>query len=1177
MSQFADFALLASLPSYGGAKILLAQRVLPGGPGPRVHLAMFGRSEPIARRVVAVATAAAQLQHPALARIHEVALFDGVVFGVSDPAEGVDLASLLVAEKARRRTPAIEVAVGVALSVARVIVALHETGDAWAADSRGAAGLATVFPGGLSPDLLFLDPQTGGVRLRLLASAAGDPAAPSTYRAPEGRPSMAGDVYSLGRLLMGLLAGDPHGLEVPRLASSSMIRFLPRLIDQRPDDRPTLADVVERLEAAMNELHTTPEQAVQAAVNGPYKHLVVDAMPGLEVPPHVVDEIRMRLPWTYGAVQRLFPSMAGMPGGNPMMGMMGGMMGMPGNPMMGGPMMGGPMMGGPMMGGPMMGGPMMGGPMLGGPMMGGPMLGGPMMGGPMMGGPMLGGPMLGGPMMGGPMALPAPQGAMPLTSEEGGAVFTDARPAEPKKRSGKTNPTMMIPDAKALLKPLPGGAAATVSIDDAYVVGRAEPQHTVMIDPSQFVPFQPAVPGAPWSPATFQPPPPPPPAKALLAAPSTPPSIPPLLGHGATVRPAPPSPSALSSPDVRLGTTVNAVLANQAAGVSAPAATALGASRSDSALVGALAGELDDDHDDEEEAAEEEHEDDERTMIAEQSSPPPPPPRPEPFPAPPQRQSPIDVSGAIDVDFDDERDARPRDDARNDLDDFDDENDDLDADSAADPLDADADLVDVAGESFQMIGDAGRTFDESDNPFRRATRMVPQQALQKPREPTLPSAESSVDGYDDDSGATEMVTPERVAALAQGRRRDPVTPAAPPPSMLLPPPAAPPRRATPPASTRSTGQPAVTARVDVDDDDGATQMVSPERMAALMRGAPSIGAPAPPASAAPSAAPSATTGAKTGRWPTSPAVAAVPSIIVEDDGASEEGGATQMVSPERLAEIMRSRRDEPERGPAPTTPIPPAAAARDNPRDAVRSDADLDDPAGATQMVSAERLAEIRRSGSRAADDPAAPPPAPRPETPPAGTSPAGTPRAGPPRPGTPSRGTPRASGGDPTPATTRPSTAAGTGPRPAATATPSTKPEAARPAAAPPATSAPPSSGAGAGPARPSSTTAPSAAKTPRAPSAGAPPPPPSSATAAAAPAPSRTGTTSLTIEAPDGARVLVNGTEVGIGRVVVDVAAGSRAIVKVMHAAYAPWSSVVEMGGRAKLRVRPQLKPKT
>lgn len=57
----------------------------------------------------------------------------------------------------------------------------------------------------------------------------------------------------------------------------------------------------------------------------------------------------------------------------------------------------------------------------------------------------------------------------------------------------------------------------------------------------------------------------------------------------------------------------------------------------------------------------------------------------------------------------------------------------------------------------------------------------------------------------------------------------------------------------------------------------------------------------------------------------------------------------------------------------------------------------------------------------------------------------------------------------------------------------------------------------------------------------------------------------------------MLVNGTEVGIGRVVVDVAAGSRAIVKVMHAAYAPWSSVVEMGGRAKLRVRPQLKPKT
>jgi hypothetical protein len=67
------------------------------------------------------------------------------------------------------------------------------------------------------------------------------------------------------------------------------------------------------------------------------------------------------------------------------------------------------------------------------------------------------------------------------------------------------------------------------------------------------------------------------------------------------------------------------------------------------------------------------------------------------------------------------------------------------------------------------------------------------------------------------------------------------------------------------------------------------------------------------------------------------------------------------------------------------------------------------------------------------------------------------------------------------------------------------------------------------------------------------------------------------LTIEAPDGARVLVNGTEMGQGCVVVELGASTRAIVKVLQTGCAPWSSVVEMGGRAKLRVRPQLKPKT
>jgi hypothetical protein len=117
VSHFADFALLASIPSYGGAEILRTVRVGPMGPGPRAHLALFGRSEVIARRVVSVAMAASGVQHPALARIHEVAVFDGVVFGVGDAAEGVDVSSVLASEKARRKAPPLEVGVGVVLSL----------------------------------------------------------------------------------------------------------------------------------------------------------------------------------------------------------------------------------------------------------------------------------------------------------------------------------------------------------------------------------------------------------------------------------------------------------------------------------------------------------------------------------------------------------------------------------------------------------------------------------------------------------------------------------------------------------------------------------------------------------------------------------------------------------------------------------------------------------------------------------------------------------------------------------------------------------------------------------------------------------------------------------------------------------------------------------------------------
>ena len=305
MSSFADFALLAAIPSYGGAEILRAQRVLPSGAGPRVHLALFGRSDAVARRVVDVASVAANVEHRAIARILEVGRFDGIVYGVAEPAEGVDAAALLVVDKTRRRAPPPELALGIALAVSRVIVALHESGDIWAAE--GAVGLSSVFPAGLGPDTIFLEPS-GAVRLRVLAAAAGDPRATSAFRAPDAAPSVAADVYSLGRLLMALLAGDPSGLEAPRLSvGSPLLRFLPRLLDARPDDRPEIHDVTERLETLLAELNTTPEQAVQQALAGPYRSLVVDAAAGFVPAPRVIDDIRARLSSIYAANQRLFP------------------------------------------------------------------------------------------------------------------------------------------------------------------------------------------------------------------------------------------------------------------------------------------------------------------------------------------------------------------------------------------------------------------------------------------------------------------------------------------------------------------------------------------------------------------------------------------------------------------------------------------------------------------------------------------------------------------------------------------------------------------------------------------------------------------------------------------------------------------------------------------------------
>ncbi len=304
MSTFADFALLAAVPSSGGIEILRAQRVLPTGPGPRVHLALFGRNEGMARRVVAAAHGGAAVMHPAIARIYEVGRFDGVVYGVGDPSEGLDLSSLMGGKKG----VAVELAVAVVASLARIAISVHDAGGP---GYRGPPlGFGAVVGGGLRIEAIFLEPS-GAVRLRPLAAAGVDPDAPSSFRAPEREASMADDVYALGRMLMALSSGDASGKTVPRLPSSSSLSALvSRMVHTQKAERPSLHDTVVRLDAALQQLADAPaDQVIRAALAGPLRPLVVDPGFALEAPPRLVEPLRLQLPWVYSTIERLWPTL----------------------------------------------------------------------------------------------------------------------------------------------------------------------------------------------------------------------------------------------------------------------------------------------------------------------------------------------------------------------------------------------------------------------------------------------------------------------------------------------------------------------------------------------------------------------------------------------------------------------------------------------------------------------------------------------------------------------------------------------------------------------------------------------------------------------------------------------------------------------------------------------------
>lgn len=698
MSTFADFALLAAVPSYGGAEILRAQRVLPMGPGPRVHLALFGRNDAVMRRVVAAANAGAAILHPAIARIYEVARYDGVVYGVGDPSEGLDLAALMGGKKG---VP-LELGLAVVASLARVAVAIH---DAAGPGYRGPPlGLGAVLSGGLSLDTVFLEPN-GAVRIRPLAAAGNDPDAPSGFRAPEAQISMAADVYALGRVLMALLSGDASGRTVPRLPStSSLPQLLARLIHKQAGERMHLHEAVTRLEQALREQGAvSADQVIRTALSGPLRSLVVDPVFGLDAPPRVVDTLRMQLAWIYPVIERLWPTMT-------------------------------------------------------------------------------------------PSMAPPPPPAMaalpPSTSDEGNAVFTDARPVRRQKAKTaatvlfnpaeargalpasiseeggafkpKTSPTLMIPTAE-LARALPPMSSGEGDPDD-------RPDKTKLIDPASFRPFSP--------------PPPPSLGGARPPAPVPPPATPPRARAFAGQRPP--------TVEVDLDVDVSADEADERTQMLPPEEAVILVQRKvEVADAGAIADAFasafkggDDDDVFADDGAFSPSGGASTTAVA------PPPVLSEPGGGVTDAIVAVaNASTALAAGRGDQTGADASLGAFGST-----------AGQIVDEDDPDS-LEDAA--DFVMVGEAGRTFDDDKNPFKASTRMIPAQAMLRAME-----GRDDVSGNDASAEADEVDPADDVFS----------------------------QEGAPRASTAPTFS---------DDDDIRTEMVSADHVASMLRGIEAARAPAP--------------------------------------------------------------------------------------------------------------------------------------------------------------------------------------------------------------------------------------------------------------------------------------------------------------------------------------------
>ena len=255
---FADFVVLARPVPGEARELLLAARVVDDGVDERVHLlrvAGAGDDVALQARFLAAARASRQAAADRAPAILEIGVAEGDVYAVAPPVEGVALDALLADDVDAGRKPFLPFCLAVATELARIVESIHERGDVW--EDRGGASLAAALPAGLTPASIVVGAD-GQVRVRALSSWADARAERSPFRA--GKPARGGaglvkaDVWSVGKALHALLAGDVDGARAPRKGAGRALEALLRAaLDDDADMRIDAIGLRERLEELLYE------------------------------------------------------------------------------------------------------------------------------------------------------------------------------------------------------------------------------------------------------------------------------------------------------------------------------------------------------------------------------------------------------------------------------------------------------------------------------------------------------------------------------------------------------------------------------------------------------------------------------------------------------------------------------------------------------------------------------------------------------------------------------------------------------------------------------------------------------------------------------------------------------------------------------------------------------------